>query len=134
MKSRRMDPTTDQTRLLTDYVTLIRDLGGAVERATSALAASSLAELQQHILEQEALCGDLRALLLAPQASVVLREQVSAEATEAGQRLAVSLRLFAALLQRSQRSLGFLAGLHRGFTSGLAPDAASRNRTLSCEV
>src|SRR5271166_6657183 len=81
-----------------EYLTVLQALTGAVQDGIEALASNRLQEFKEHLARQEDYCARLQ-------------ETIRTE----HRRLSEMNRRYAALLRRSNRSIGLLASLSRSY-------------------
>jgi hypothetical protein len=121
----------DRTRkqIHDDHLARVRALSGEVQTAIGALEKNDFALLEQSVARQEALCSEIVSLKAESRVPDV---NSAAETRHAYMALAQKNRVCAALLKRSDRTVGLLSGLYRCYGSGL--EKKSTDHTWSCEV
>ena len=129
-----------------EHLALVRALSHEISEAISAIEHNDLADLNKRVAAQEYLSEKLKqkhlpSLLLVCEsyrtaseipADTSLRQKIR----EAHLALAQLSRVYAALIQRSQRSVGLILDLYRNHGQRYTRDASAlpAKHTLSCEA
>jgi len=107
-----------------EYLTVLQALTGAVQDGIEALASNRLQEFKEHLARQEDYCARLQDTMRrqavadpnGPAFSLVPDDTRSGETIRTEhRRLSEMNRRYAALLRRSNRSIGLLASLSRSY-------------------
>jgi len=131
--------TRDQARR--EHLAKVRALSQELSSAIAALQHNDLQKLQSSLAVQETLCHELSTQSTLPPvtAGETAKSGQAAllyEIRDAHLALAQLNLVFAAVLKRSRRSTGLIAGIYRNYGQGYAKDAPAvgQRHTWSCEV
>ena len=125
-----LDRTREQVH--DEHLARVRALSSEVQTVICALEKNDLSQLEQSVARQEILCTEIAALKAKSTESRLPDVNSAAEIRHAYMVLAHKNRVCAALLKRSDRTVGLLSGLYRCYGAGL--ERKSTNHTWSCEV
>ena len=124
---------SDRTRkqVHDEHLARVRALSNEVQGAICALEKNDFSLLEKSLARQEMLFSEIVSLR-AKSTESRLDVSSAAEIHHAYMALALKNRVCAALLKRSERTVGLLSGLYRCYGAGL--DKKSMDHTWSCEV
>ncbi len=125
---------SDRTRkqVHDEHLARVRALSNEVQGAICALEKNDFSLLEKSLARQEMLFSEIVSLRAKSTESSLPDVSSAAEIRHAYMALALKNRVCAALLKRSERTVGLLSGLYRCYGAGL--DKKSMDHTWSCEV
>jgi len=117
-----------------EHLARLRALSRQLNAAISAIAHNDLAQLQNSIAAQEALCRELTGAPF-PVSALAAEPALLDEIRVTRKELAQLNRIYAAVVKKAQRSAALMTALYRSFGQGYAKDAPPAEQPmLSCEV
>jgi hypothetical protein len=133
--------TNDPNSLHVEYLARVRALSQQVRSAISAIEQNNLKQLQASVAAQEMLCQEIAGTQWLPASAGEKKPPEPGQAAllnqirEACIALTKLNRMYAAVLKRSERSLGLMAAILRNYGQGYAKDSPGviQHHTWSCE-
>jgi hypothetical protein len=135
----------NRNRKAAEYLQLLGALAAELEKALSAIAQNALPDLEESVVNQQALSGRLTSLVTqicipletkAPTSESSLDEDLIQQIRSASDSLQQLNRRYAALLQHSSRSVAQMVGLFNSVRGQIQEASGSRLKvqTWSCQV